>query len=104
MDFSPHFITSNKGIKMKVETLLAKKIRVLVGIAVMGLVFSFPAYSQSASTGEKKAEVTPTELPGAETFIYRELKPEPVRLFVFKPKEWKKEDKRSALIYFFGGG
>lgn len=78
-----------------------KLFQVLVVSAAFGMGLSFPVYAQFS---EKKVEVTPTELPGAETFVYRELKPEPVRLFVFKPKEWKKEDKRSALIYFFGGG
>jgi acetyl esterase/lipase len=60
--------------------------------------------SQETGANEKKTEVTPKELPGSEAFVYRDIKPEPVRLFVFKPKDWKKSDKRTALIYFFGGG
>ncbi|HXI83526.1 MAG TPA: alginate lyase family protein [Verrucomicrobiae bacterium] len=59
---------------------------------------------------ETKAEsssapaTTPVSLPGAETFIYRDGKPDPMRLHVFKPKNWKAEDRRPALVFFFGGG
>lgn len=49
-------------------------------------------------------EVTPVTLPGAEMFIYREGQPEPMRLFVFKPKGWSPGDRRPALVFFFGGG
>ena len=48
-------------------------------------------------------EVTPTELPGAETFFYRNGST-PMRLFVVKPAGWKATDRRSALMFFFGGG
>jgi acetyl esterase/lipase len=48
-------------------------------------------------------ETTPTELPDAETFIYRE-NPGPMRLFVIKPAGWKATDRRPALMFFFGGG
>lgn len=47
--------------------------------------------------------VTPVTLPGAQAFIYRNLKPEPLRLFVVKPDGWRTNDQRPAMIYFFGG-
>lgn len=47
---------------------------------------------------------TPLTLPGAETFIYSELPPEPMRLHVFKPDGWAATDRRPAWIHFFGGG
>jgi acetyl esterase len=47
---------------------------------------------------------TPLTLPGAETFVYHDVKPEPMRLHVFKPKDWKATDLRPAFIHFFGGG
>jgi len=47
---------------------------------------------------------TPTSLPGAETHFYRTGAPAPMRLFVFKPAGWTAQDKRPALIHFFGGG
>ncbi len=46
---------------------------------------------------------TPTNFPDAQTFIYRDLKPEPLRLFVAKPEGWRTNDHRPAMIYFFGG-
>lgn len=49
-------------------------------------------------------EVTPTEFPNAEAFVYREGLAEPLRLFVVKPKDWKPGDRRSGLMFFFGGG
>jgi acetyl esterase len=64
-----------------------------------GLTFPMVAFTQAASP-----EVTPVELPGAETLIYREGRPEPQRLFVVKPASWKVEDRRPALMFFFGGG
>jgi acetyl esterase/lipase len=51
-----------------------------------------------------KAVVTPTSLPGAETFVYHDVQPEPMRLFVFKPAGWQATDRRPAWIHFFGGG
>lgn len=49
-------------------------------------------------------ETTPAELPGAETFVYRDGQPETRRLFVVKPDGWKAGDSRAALMFFFGGG
>src|SRR5262245_58976896 len=49
------------------------------------------------------AEATPTALPGAESFLYREG-PAAMRLFVVKPKDWKAGDQRPALVFYFGGG
>jgi len=47
--------------------------------------------------------VAPTNFPDAETFIYRNLNPEPLRVFVVKPDGWQAGDRRAAMIYFFGG-
>jgi acetyl esterase/lipase len=58
-------------------------------------------HAQEASPAKVE---TPLTLPGAETFIYHEVQPEPMRLHVFKPKGWSAADKRPAWIHFFGGG
>ena len=60
--------------------------------------------SSANSASTNAAEVTPLTLPGAETFVYREGKPGPMRLHVFKPKGWSAKDQRPALVFFFGGG
>ncbi|HQY06289.1 MAG TPA: alpha/beta hydrolase [Lacunisphaera sp.] len=57
----------------------------------------------SALAQAPKPETTPTEFPGAETFVYREGSV-PMRLFVVKPAGWKAGDRRPALMFFFGGG
>lgn len=49
-------------------------------------------------------EATPAELPGAETFLYRDDGATPLRLFVVKPAGWRAGDRRPALMFFFGGG
>ncbi len=49
-------------------------------------------------------ETTPVTLPGSEAQVFREAKPDPVRLHVFKPKDWKASDRRPVFIWFFGGG
>lgn len=46
----------------------------------------------------------PTSFPDAETHVFRDARPEPVRLHVFKPKGWKATDKRPGFVWFFGGG
>ncbi len=56
-----------------------------------------------AKTKNSNEEVTPQRLPGAETMSYREGE-NAMNLFVFKPDGWKADDKRSAFVYFFGGG
>ena len=61
-----------------------------------------PESSPEASTNAPAT--TPVTLPGAETYVYRDGQPEPMRLHVFKPKNWKTEDHRPALVFFFGGG
>ena len=57
----------------------------------------------TAAAAQPAPEVTPTEFPGAETFIYRDGST-PMRLFVVKPAGWQATDKRPALMFFFGGG
>jgi acetyl esterase/lipase len=71
-------------------TASAKFVFVAVGLVLAGL------------SRAQTPETTPTELPGAEAFVYRA---EPaLRLFVVKPKGWQATDRRPALVFFFGGG
>lgn len=67
---------------------------------------ALPAQENPASEPAKPApvETTPATIPGAETFVYRDGQPDPMRLHVFKPKGWKSGDKLPALVWFFGGG
>src|SRR5438034_9799632 len=60
--------------------------------------------SADKSSNTNAPEVTPVSLPGAEAFVYRDGKPDPMRLHVFKPKGWSAKDQRPALVFFFGGG
>lgn len=62
------------------------------------------AAAPKAKAAPRTPETTPVTLPGAETHVFRDLKPEPVRLHVFKPKDWKAGDKRPVFVWFFGGG
>jgi len=68
-------------------------------------VAAIAADDQPAGEKPPAAKVeTPLTLPGAETFVYHDVEPEPMRLHVFKPQGWAETDKRPAWIHFFGGG
>ena len=69
------------------------------GLAVL-LGISAAAFAQQPIDN---TDSIPTNFPDALTFVYRDLKPEPLRLFVVKPDDWRTNDRRPAMIYFFGG-
>jgi acetyl esterase len=60
--------------------------------------------AQESEPGPSAKVATPLTLPGADSFVYHDVQPEPMRLHIFKPKGWSAADKRPALIHFFGGG
>lgn len=66
-----------------------------VSFLVMGLVAPGAVRAQSPS---------PEGFPGAETHVYRELSPVPLRLHVFRPSGAAEGRPRPAFIFFFGGG
>jgi len=51
-----------------------------------------------------QARANPNALPGSEAYVYRNLSPVPLQLYVFKPEGWNSGDRRTAFIWFFGGG
>lgn len=74
-------------------------------VLLIGACLQATAHAQETPAAKTTAKVeTPLTLPGAETFIYHDVEPEPMRLHVFKPKGWSAADKRPAWIHFFGGG
>lgn len=67
--------------------------------------FVFQAFLLCIATATRAQAVEPvTLLAAAETFIYRDAAPEPLKLFVLKPAGWTVHDQRAALVFFFGGG
>lgn len=82
--------------------------KLFLTLPILAATLAMPlAQAQNADPEPKKeavAETTPVSFPGAETFVYREGQPDPMRLHVMKPAGWKATDKRPALIWFFGGG
>jgi acetyl esterase len=80
-----------------------------LGLLSLILIAALPGQNpdESAVSVEKSPAsrvATPLILPGAETFIYHDVPPDPMRLHVFKPKDWQPTDRRPAWIHFFGGG
>jgi acetyl esterase len=69
------------------------KFRVLALAALFGIA---PLWLQASADS--------VVLPGSEAHVYRNLSPVPLQLYVFKPADWKPGDRRTALIWFFGGG
>ncbi len=70
----------------------------------MKLPLALLALAATVCLHTQAATPTPQALPGAETHIFRDATPEPVRLHIYKPKDWKATDSRPAFIWFFGGG
>lgn len=62
------------------------------------------AQAPATPKAPRPPETTLLTLPGAETHVFRELKPDALRLHVFKPKDWKAGDRRPVFMWFFGGG
>ena len=94
---------------------LAGGSRIFIALFVISLpVFAEPTTNAAAAQPGKSVfqqlaslwsdtSTTPTNLPDAQTFIYRDLKPEPLRLFVVQPDGGRTNDPRPAMIFFFGG-
>jgi len=58
----------------------------------------------AAKAPAAKPEVTPLSLPGSEPVVFRTVGEVSLRLHVVKPAGWSKEDHRTCLVSFFGGG
>ena len=75
-----------------------KPLRLLASCCLLVLAV-LPLRAEDAMSTE-----APVSFPDAETHIFRQAEPDPVRLHVFKPKGWKTTDKRPAFVWFYGGG
>lgn len=51
----------------------------------------------------QSAPPAPATLPNAQSFTFRELPDQPLRLHVFRPDGHRNSDRRPALVFFFGG-
>src|SRR4051812_41972650 len=83
-----------------------RHINVLTMLAVLAMAVSAQGQTTRPARAGRPAtaESTPTSILGADVHVYRDLKPEPMRLFVFKPAGWSAADSRPAFVFFFGGG
>ena len=52
---------------------------------------------ETPSKTDGNSEATPEQIPGAESFTYRDGE-NSMNLFVFKPAGWQADDKRSTLL------
>src|ERR1043165_2033636 len=69
---------------------------------------NLPAAKTSGGLARQTASLfgnttTPTNFPDADTYVYRALTPEPLRLFTVKPEGWRTNEFRPAFVYLFGG-
>jgi len=46
----------------------------------------------------------PPEMPGAEVQTYKQVGDIELKIYIYKPRDWKAEDRRGAIVFFFGGG
>lgn len=72
--------------------------------ARLTLILSLASGVLAQAPKSAQPEATPAGFPEADTYVYRELQPEPVRIHVFKPKDWRAGDRRPVFLWFFGGG
>jgi acetyl esterase/lipase len=83
------------------------KLRSRFALVVSFLAFVIGAGHSPAATPAKEPPVkeeTPVSLPGSEAFVFRTIKDAELRLHVVKPEGWKKGDRRTCFVSFFGGG
>ncbi len=57
-----------------------------------------------AQDRERAGRGYPPEMPGARVETYKEAGETKLKLWVFEPEGWSKNDKRPAIVLFFGGG
>jgi len=46
----------------------------------------------------------PPDMPGAEVQTYKKVDGVELKLYIYKPKDWKPSDRRGCIVFFFGGG
>jgi acetyl esterase/lipase len=68
----------------------------LVAVAVLQ---GSPSAAQDA---ERRAY--PPQMPGAKVETYKTVGDTSLKLYVYQPDDWKADDKRPAIVFFFGGG
>ena len=74
-------------------------------VSTIGLIGQTNVLESNAPTVAKDTkEVTPISLPGAETFVFKKVGDNELRLHVVKPEGWSITDTRPCLVAFFGGG
>jgi acetyl esterase/lipase len=78
--------------------------RLSFALGVVFPLFALATLTRVQSTQPTTIPATPTGFDDAETFVFRDLSPQPLRLHIVKPIGWKPTDHRPALVFFFGGG
>ena len=59
---------------------------------------------QRAKTADRETRGYPPKLEGAEVQVYKTIGDVKLNAYIYKPADWKASDKRSAIVFFFGGG
>lgn len=75
----------------------------LGALLLVGLTLAAPA-SIGQTTAPTTVPTTPKGFDDAQTFVFRDLKPEPLRLHVVQPARDQPGQRRPAFVFFFGGG
>lgn len=72
--------------------------RVCAGFVLMGVL---AAMCSGAEVGRL---AYPPDMPGAEVEVYKKVGDVALKLYIYKPRDWKPGDRRAAIVFFFGGG
>lgn len=75
--------------------------RFSIVLLLVSLVFSI---SLSQQKGKARKPGYPPQIESASSHIYKTAGEVELKLWRFAPADWKKEEKRPAIVFFFGGG
>ena len=75
-------------------------------VVAMGLIITQPTLAAPAkASGATEAQKTDAEKPAStNSVIYKSIDGRDLKILIEKPADWKANDKRPAIVFFFGGG
>lgn len=71
---------------------------------LVGSGFLLPARGSASAMEVAGRLAYPPAMPGAEVQVYKKVDGVDLKLYIYKPHDWRASDRRAAIVFFFGGG
>lgn len=84
----------------KGQTFMLRPLIALLALAVL----TAPGFAQRASRSQNARASYPPDLDGARVEVYKTVGDVKLNVYIFEPEDPAHGDKRSAIVFFFGGG